>query len=466
MLKNQEQYYGLTLGIVRDNDDPQQMGRLKVYIPSIDSKYYETKDLPWCFYITPFGGSIKDFKVGREETEIKHVMTYGIWQIPKVGAHVIVGFLDGNPQMRFWMGCAYVAEMNRSLPQALNDPGSKELRTEIFEPIPNPDDDDAYEGSVESEKIELFDKNLKEAGLGPDDDNFKTRGWERSVAYPMDNTDDKPDDDGYAKKPDGDEKDSQIYSITTPGRHFMTMSDVADHCRIRLKTTEGHQIIFDDTNERIYVSTAKGRNWVELDEDGRIFIYAKDEINVRSEDDINIKSEKNINIKAKKKINLQSEDDEINLQANKHIGMKSTDSEIKLHSKTGFGVKVDQGPIKLDSMNDIDITTTSGRMSLYSKSEFNLRSDNNVRITAALNVDLKSRVMRLTSQTSVFISAPSHIIIDCKIFTSPRVPKADPASMARRGQSVSGLRLKMVEPEKESWKRPDTKLSRNKNWKP
>lgn len=463
MLPEQQQNFGMVMGIVRDNNDPQQMGRLKVYIPSVDSRYYKTEDLPWSMYVTPFGGIIRDMKIGREEKQVPNISAYGMWSIPKNGAHVLCGFIEGNTQARFWIGCIYPAEMNRSLPQALNDPDTKELKTEIYKP--EKPSEEAAEEEYESSTIDPLMSNLKEAGLGPDDDNFKTRGWERSVAYPSPD-EEKPDTDGYAKKPGyEDEKDSQIWSFTTPGRHYITMSDVPGHCRIRIRTTEGQQVILDDTNERIYISTAKGKNWIEIDEDGRIFIYAKDEINIRSEDDINIKSEKNINIKAKLKINLQSEEDEVNVQAQKHVNIKSTDDKIGIEASTGYNVKVDNGPIKIDSSKDIDVTSNDGKISMFSQNEFNVRSDKNIRITTNEKLDLRGDIARLTLNKQFFISAPKHIFIDCKVFQGP-VPKADKADRAQRGETVDDLNLKLVEPEKESWKRPDSKQSRNKNWKP
>lgn len=462
-LPEQKKNFGMVLGVVRDNNDPQQMGRLKVYIPGVDSKFYETKDLPWSIYVTPFGGVIKDMKVGREEDEVSNVTAYGMWSIPKNGAQVLCGFIDGNTQQRFWFGCVYPADLNRSLPQAMNDPDTKELKTEKHEP--KTPDEDPSKITLESSVIDPLMSNMKEAGLGPDDDNFKTRGWERSVAYPSFD-DEKPDDDGYAKKPGAeDEKDSQIFSFTTPGRHFITMSDVPDHCRIRIKTTAGQQVILDDTNERIYISTAKGKNWIEIDEDGRIFVYAKDEINIRSEDDINIKSEKNINIKAKQKINLESEEDEINAQSQKHLNLKSTNDKISIESLTGYNVKVGNGPIKIDANNDIDITSNTGKMSIFSQNDFNVRTEKNVKITASQKLDLRGDYSRLSLNKQFFISAPKHIFIDCKLFQG-QVPKADVADRAQKGETVQDLNLKLVEPEKESWKRPDSKQSRNKNWKP
>ncbi len=461
--QDQQKNYGIMLGVVKDNNDPQQMGRLKIFIPNVDSKFYETKDLPWALYVTPFGGIIKDMAVGREETEISNITAYGMWSIPKNGAQVLCGFINGNIHERFWFGCVYPADLNRTLPQAMNDPDTKELKTEKHEPKDPSEDPSKIQ--LESSIIDPLMSNMKEAGLGPDDDNFKTRGWERSVAYPSVEKE-RPDDDGYAKKPGNEnEKDSQIYSFTTPGRHFLTFSDVSDHCRIRIKTTAGHQVILDDSNERIYVSTPKGKNWVELDEDGRIFIYAKDEINIRSEDDINIKSEKNINIKAKEKINIQSETDELNIQAKDHINLKSTNNKIGLESSTGYTLKVDNGPIKIEANNDINTSSNSGKILFFSQNDFNIRSQQNVKIMATQKFDLRADYSRISMNQQFYVSAPKNILIDCKIIQTI-VPKADFAERAQKSENITDLNLKLVEPEKESWTRPTSKQSRNKNWKP
>lgn len=466
MLQKPQKYDSLMLGIVKNNSDPLQMGRLQVYVPALDSLYYETEDLPWTMYVTPFGGTIQDMKIGRDKSTVTNFSSYGMWAIPKVGAHVIIGCLDGNIATRFWIGCVFRPEFNRTLPQALNDPDTKELRSELDDGPPIKDSKpDPQKPDV---KIDKYSDNLKEAGLGPDDDNFKTRGWERSVSYPKNRVkeSEKKDTDGYAKKPGyEDERDSQIYSWTTPGRHFITMCDAPDNCRIRIKTTEGHQIILDDSNERIYISTAKGRNWIEIDEDGRIMIYAKDEIDIRSEDNINIKSEKDINIKAKQKINLESEEDEINLQAENHIGFKSSSDEINFEANSGFNVLVDDGGIKMTAENDIDMGSNSGRFNMFSDDDFNIRSDSRILITAADAMELGAQIARITVDTSVLFNTPKDIIINNDILKG-KVPPGPTAIRADVADTVDDLDLsEMVEPDHESWKRPDSKQQRNQEWK-
>ena len=51
---------------------------------------------------------------------------YGFWAIQKNGAQVLVGCLEGDPGTRFWMGCFFMPELNRTLPG-----GIEGLKSEI-----------------------------------------------------------------------------------------------------------------------------------------------------------------------------------------------------------------------------------------------------------------------------------------------------------------------------------------------
>ena len=114
--------------------------------------------------------------------------------------------------------------------------------------------------------------------------------------------------------------DPQTYSWTTPGFHSLSMQDNAENCRIRFRTTHGHQIIMDDTNERIYISTAGGKAWIEMDEAGNIDMYA----------------ERNISMHAGKDINFAA-DGVFRVQAAEGIHM-STEAEMRIHTKTDLHI--------------------------------------------------------------------------------------------------------------------------------
>jgi len=102
--------------------------------------------------------------------------------------------------------------------------------------------------------------------------------------------------------------DSMIYSWTSPGFHSFSMDDRHENARIRIRTTSGHQIIMDDTNERIYVSTAGGETWIELDQAGNIDIYASKDISTHAGGDINFTTDKTFRVQAQEGIHMISND--------------------------------------------------------------------------------------------------------------------------------------------------------------
>lgn len=279
-------------GVVKATDDPQQMGRLRVWIPALDGEKFSVETLPWADYASPFGGITKDFPIGKEKEDVKGYRAYGFWAIPKIGSKVYIFLLNGNKNRRIYFAAGFAHHLNRSLPRGRNtDPTTNQFG-------PQTDDYNLIEPIVKNLNMQ-FGGNISA-------DEAKTRGsYERQVAQAKT---DKDGSEGYGKSPGKgqgfDYLDSQVYCMTTPGGHTVLMSDNADHCRTRIVTTSGHQIILDDSNERIYVSTAEGRNYIEMDQDGHIHVYSQKHISFRAEGDINLAADGNINIEAHKGINI------------------------------------------------------------------------------------------------------------------------------------------------------------------
>lgn len=409
----------MTIGIVKNNADPAHHGRLQIYCPNIDAEDFAVKDLPWAWYIAPFGGTTANPLIGREQTAVEGITTYGMWAIPKNGSQVLVGFLDGNAENRFYLGAMYLPEQNRTLPAGIDDDG---MKTEIDE-----------SGNYGQNEFETYKKNQTEAGLYKDDPHYRTRGsYERSVSHPSNKNKVKPTDNGYYPKPLEPEKaDSQIYSWTTPGRHYITMSDVDEYCRIRIRSTEGNQVIIDDTNERIYISTAKGRNWIEIDEgSGKIYFYTASKFNIHSENDLNLYSDENINIVAKKRVNIQSEERAVKIQSKRNTEILSTDANIKLTASRDLSLRTTGGPkaeaipekmwctkppyageplgLRRDYAEEAGSTTS--KIFINSAEGMELRADkNNLKVTAKEHIELRSisNSIKLMSSSSIDFKAKS-----------------------------------------------------------
>jgi hypothetical protein len=282
----------ITDGFVMDTEDPDQMGRLKIWCPALDGENYSIANLVWAEYATPFGGVTVDFPAGRTGAVSHGPVSYGFWALPKINSQVLVFLLNGDPNRRFYFASVFDLHRNRSLPGGRI---SNKDRT----PGPWTDSYDPLEPASSNAKAAFGDLTGAIA---------QTRGpFERQVAQ---DADVKDGTNGYGKSPaDNTYLDPQTYCWTTPGHHFISMSDNVDNCRVRVKTCEGNQVILDDTNERIYVSTAKGNTWIELDEDGHVHIYGAKSISVRAEEDINLAANRNINLNAQGTINLLSEAD-------------------------------------------------------------------------------------------------------------------------------------------------------------
>lgn len=301
--RNSKLVHGVAFGKVVATDDPSQMGRIKVYCPDIDDERAPIDQLPWCAYISPFGGVTTDWTVGPDGEKRPGVQAYGFWAIPKIGAMVAVVHIAGDPRMRYYIGCIYEHFMNPSLPAGVNRDGR--LLSD--------------DGQAQVHK----NRNLGNAGLNSTDKSeARTRGWyERQVADSELNSREANGDEGYGKsaiknvktvtKQDatgnissssqeaGKALDSQVHCFTTPGGHYLTMSDNDEYCRVRIRTTMGHQIIMDDTNERVYISTAKGNSWIELDEDGHVNVFGSESISFSTGKDFNVTAAGNINLHGK-----------------------------------------------------------------------------------------------------------------------------------------------------------------------
>jgi uncharacterized protein (DUF2345 family) len=350
--------------------------------------------------------------------------------------------------------------------------------------------------------------NLAEAGLGPGTDNFKTvGGYERSISHPSNNNINKPTDNGYAPKPlEPDKADSQMVALTTPGRHAILLSDVMENCRMRFKTTAGSQILIDDTNERIYVSSARGRNWVELDEGtGQINVYAASKVNIHAENDINLRSEANINISAKKRINIESDERGINMQAKLGLNFTSSEANVKISASRDLHLKTTNGPTGaavsaqstfsappyagkgLGEMTDFPEEAGSGTSNMYLNSykDMHVRADTGtLYISGKSRLDLRSVAGPLSMQSSgdvnlkadnsmkiqgkgIFLTG-SDILSSKNIVTSSG-PTPTSANLAQDAEAadISDVSSEMVVPDHEPWNRTEQdggQTPRNKSY--
>ena len=398
-------------GIVLDTSDPEQMGRVKIWVPSVDGELYDKQALPWCEYASPFAGSTNDFRTGRQVLTTSGYRGYGFWAIPKIGSQALVFFLNGDPNRRFYMGSYYSLHGNRGMPDGRN------THIDTKKPGVWSDTYDEVRPAMDNLRQQFQDKL--------DAPQARTRGvYERQVA--QDKTQ-KDGTEGYAiNAVDDAALDSQTYCWVTPGQNAIILQDTPEEARIRIKTTEGNQVIFDDANERIYISTARGGTWLEFDEDGHIHFFAKESFSVTAGKDINMIAGRNINIEAKNDINVKAVTGKISVASKSTMSLQSTSDSVFVTACSTLQTIGKQG-IYMTSDSTINVTTSG---SIYHTS-----GTHDILVGGACNI--QASPLRLNSGAAAGTDA------QCGL---------DPASPP-------------IVPNHEPWKRPESTIKRNKYWK-
>ena len=98
-------YYGKFRGVVVDNNDPNQLGRLTARVPDI----FGDETSGWALPATPYAGD-----------------GVGLYLIPPVGASVWVEFEHGDPEYPIWSGCFWASG---EVPASPASPDVKVLKT-------------------------------------------------------------------------------------------------------------------------------------------------------------------------------------------------------------------------------------------------------------------------------------------------------------------------------------------------
>lgn len=357
-----------SVGRVMDTNDPMQSGRIRVYIPGLDRNTGKVGELPFAIYCSPFAGHQQKPSRGPEDNVYTTgPVAYGMFAIPKVGTDVIVGCLNGDPNIRVWFGALYGVLLDSTLPHGrytFNNPnqpaGTLDGPLSASEQPIQPLYDNLTQAYTRTTAVASNDngkdlpprKNFEwrvraadyqAAGLGniqknlpdqvvsklADDRNYSFTEEDgnkfKNGDYTQGYAESRVDPNGVSNPANvdgGQNLDPQTYSWTTPGFSSIAMDDRPENARIRLRTGSGHQIILDDTNERIYISTVEGNNWIEMDQSGNVDIYAARRVSIHSEIDVNVTTGGTFRVMAKGGIHLDSEG-EVRITSKKDTHLRS-----------------------------------------------------------------------------------------------------------------------------------------------
>ena len=112
---------GTYVGVVKNVDDPERIGRLQVWLPDLGGIEDDNKNWLIVRYASPFMGATDTRgdknKKSTEESFISNGATYGMWMVPPdVGNQVLCTFVNGDANRGFWFACILDRRGQYSLP--------------------------------------------------------------------------------------------------------------------------------------------------------------------------------------------------------------------------------------------------------------------------------------------------------------------------------------------------------------
>lgn len=371
--------YGPFFGVVKNNVDPTRQGRLQVYIetfadgdPEDDSKWTTVS------YMPPFYGATPPNLAANTGpgTFPNNQCSYGMWFTPPdIGLTVICVFVNGDRNLGYYIGVVPengITHMIPAIGAEANYIPANANQSQYFADAPlmpvteinssNNTVDNASRFYDQAKPIQsvvasaMFQQGIaKDTERGPIQSSSQRESPSAVFGISTPGTAIyqgglKPSDI-RDKLNSGSVKPQDVSVIGRVGGHTLVMDDGDIDGRnqlFRLRTSKGHQIMMNDSNNFIHIIHANGQTWIELGVEGTVDIFSTNSVNVHTNGDINFHADRDINmfagrdIKVKAKRNIITEADvDWRLTAN---------NDMRFWSKNTIGVKAD-GTLAMQSAN-------------------------------------------------------------------------------------------------------------------
>ncbi len=417
---NPQPVHGVFIGIVKNNIDSARRGRLQVYIPDLGGPPDESVSWRTVNHAGPFAGSTGFEKVQPTNTHPQVPHTYGMWfAAPDIDNLVLVTFINGDANRGYWFACVpstlshwMVPAMGSTL-DAYKEPGTEDGVSAVQYPVcehnPALPAVNAYSTFPKNKKPvhKVQWKILYSQGLETD----SVRGTISSSSHRESpsrvtglSTPGRPDPDRSGKKP----YDKQIN--TRKGGHTFVLDDgdtAGFDQMIRLRSAGGHQLMLNDKHEILYVANSAGTAWLEFDTTGKIHLYGKDSISLRTEKDFNFHADADINIHSYKTISVYAKD-AIKMES-KLIQLHATE---KLHE---WGKKVEIGSGTIMDIHAVDLLNQKSKVIKINASELfhqfgqkvELKSGTDFDIQAINQLNQKAETIQIGASVQLTMSGPT-----------------------------------------------------------
>jgi len=315
---------GPYVGKIKNNLDTARQGRLQVWIPDLGAGD-EDDPSNWrtVSYASPFFGSTAQ-RPNDKNNKFNHVRhTYGFWFTPPdVDNFVLCTFIAGDPQRGFWFACISnqlgqqmvpaIASSKKFDASGIDDPlvraMSKDGPLPIAEFNENIDQDWSNFTELKKPIHEIQANILVQQGL----DRDLSRGVISSssqrespstvfgISTPGRAVEDTATKAAFASKlKAGTLTPTDMLVYTRKGGHTFVMDDgdfEGKNKLVRLRTSGGHQIIMNDTDDVLYISNNTGNAWVELSGSGNVSVFSETNINFRSKGSFNFHADKDFSV--------------------------------------------------------------------------------------------------------------------------------------------------------------------------
>lgn len=360
------------IGIVKNNIDPLRTGRLSVWIPEFGGEETDEKNWRTVNYASPYMGTTNDSQSLSSNKWKETPHTYGMWMVPPdLNVEVIVIFIGGDPLNGYWIACinsshsrymlpglasSYQADFSNSdsdIKKSYNNTLNPKLGAPVTEFNPN---NEILAGDptflTNPKPIHEYQYNvLKAQGL----DRDRSRGLISSssqreapsqvfgISTPGRVFPDTKDDTDLQKRiANGTVAPDEFVYKTRKGGHTFVMDDgdfLGNDQLVRLRTTSGHQLMMNDSGNIVYLAHGDGTAWLEFGVDGRIQLYSKTGIDIRSEGDFNLRADQNIVFDAGGSFQVRTEKStQFNVEGNYEL---KTGGQLDLHSGNDTTIKTD-----------------------------------------------------------------------------------------------------------------------------
>jgi hypothetical protein len=394
--------------------------------------------------------------------------SYGMWMVPPdIGNSVLVIF---TPQGQgFWIGCIYdspshhmVPAIGRSVGGAAKSNAPPEIATYLNSSSNVPVVE--YDTASTVNPTAFASDGLTATPRFAHDHQamqYVTQGLDQDLVR------------GAISSSSLRESPSNVYGISTPGPvsapnqipgkpqgvvarkggHTFVMDDGdkdgVDQL-IRLRTSGGHQILMNDTENILYIASKSGSQWIEFSPDGSINVYGAAGINMRSQGPMNLHSDIAIAMNAP---SIQMNASASSIPGGPPLG------SIKISSSGGIDLQATTS-IKAASVGSLSLSSMVST-SLSSGAMLSLSSVGPLKITGTTATSISGAIVNIASATLLNLNCNPPGFGIPPIPPIPVTPKSHPdsqfngTSWVKGGTSVDSVCT--VVPGHEPWERPAKK---------